>query len=234
MNNNKKFGVVLYDLNNSVEKDLDGNDKPCIGIIMKMQYCDRFEVNEYFKCEYDYSKCGFTATVKMTDIDITNGEYQIVFKPEEEGEKGIVGNANAYLDKGELIYINPKDKIELDVAGTDLEPIIKNGICVASCPEYGICIYQNNWKLFWITNSDFKFENDNSTRIEWQLRTTQFNNLPKERTENGWYWSNIGDIYEKYEITNTMNCGKYRVSARDIPVEYSIVRESTGYYLTDK
>ena len=59
------------------------------------------DVNEFFKCEYDYTNCGFLARIKKENIDLKNGQYQIIFK----GNKNNYDNdiqSNSYIDKGKL------------------------------------------------------------------------------------------------------------------------------------
>ena len=47
--------------------------------------------------------------------------------------------ANAYIDKGNLKYVNPKDYYPLDVQGTDLEEIVDNGYWCNSPTLYKDC-----------------------------------------------------------------------------------------------
>ena len=84
--------------------------------------------------------------------------------------------------------------------------------------------------MYWIADENYAFNIDGSTYLQYQLDTTQFDRLPGERTSNGWYWDNIGDYFEANEITDTMDCGRYRVSVRDIPSGYAITRAETGFY----
>lgn len=225
-------GILLYDLNSEEKLDLDGYSKPKEGMPLTVRWNDRSDINEYYKCEYDYSKCGFEAKVSKSKIDIENGEYQIVFKPDIYENSGI--SSCAYIDHGKLIFFNPKDRMALNVSGTDLKAIVEEGYCVVSKPEYHICVYQYDKKLYWIADSKYSFADDGQTYIQYQLGTTQFDRLPSDRINNGWYWSNIGGFFESNEITDLINCGEYRVSVRDIPSEYAITGIETGFYSGDK
>lgn len=224
----KNLAVILYDIEAERPKDLDGNLKPAEGINLRVEHTVRNDVNEYFKCEYDYSNCGFLARIKKSDICLENRCYRVVFKLRGEDDKGIL--SSFYLANGQIRHVNPNDYMIPDVMGTDLENIAKEGICVAGCPEYHICVYQYGKKLYWIAEKGFLFEDDGSTYIQYSMDTTQFDKLPEKMKSNGWYWSNLGGNFEDYEITDTINCGKYRVCVRSIPSEYSVTWIDTGYY----
>ena len=227
-----KLGILLYNIDNEFEKDLAGYIKPQMGVSMRVDFFERSDVNEYFKCEYDYSSCGFEARIEKSNLDLMNEVYQIIFKPDYEKTDGIL--SNTYIDKGKLCYVNPQKKIQIEVLGTDLEKVVNNGVCVASNKDNKIAIYQYNWKLYWIAEKGYNFDEDGSTYIQYQIGTTQFHKLPSGRTDNGWYWDNIGTDFENNEITNTMNCGEYRVYVRDIPIDYSVTGIETGYYNNGK
>ena len=221
--------MVLFDLESEAEYDMDGNLKYYEGINTEISFEDRPDVNDYFKCEYDYSHCGFTARARISDLNLADKDYQIVFKLDSEKFVGIL--SEVYIHNGELKYVSTDECYELDVKGTDLEKIINEGVCLASSKEYSLCVYQYEQKLYWITNNDSFLENDGSTFIEYQIDTTQFDKLPQKRIDGGSYWDSIGEIFEAHEVTNLMNCGKYRVSVRNIPSDYSVTRIMTGYYV---
>ena len=226
----EKLGIVLYDMNSEIKKDLDGNEILKAGISMNMEYQDRKDVDSYFKCDYDYSHCGFIARTKKSNIDLENGEYQIIIKPNRNENKGISIDSNTYIEKGELFFTNPHKEIGLEVEDTDLQMVVNDGYCLVNYPEYHIFVYQYDWKLYFIADEQFYFEEDGSTCIQYQIDTTQYDKLPAYRTEKGNYWSNLGADFEKYEITDSIDCEKYRVSVRDIPKDYSVTRIVVGYY----
>lgn len=190
---------------------------------------NRPEVNEYFTCEYDYSKCGFTATLDCGDIDLNSTSYRVAIKLDaSRSSRAIL--TNVYITEKGVAYTDPRQSPKLDTEGTDLDKIVKEGVRLVSRPDVGCYVYQLGDKLYWIADEGFAFCENGSTYIQYQMDTTQIDKLPAERLENNWFWSNIGGYFEQYEITNQINCGKYRVSVRDIPKDYSVTSITTGYH----
>ena len=231
VNKNNEFGILLYDLDSEKELFNDGSFRPAKGLECSVDHFKREDVNDYFKCEYDYSNSGFTARIKLNSLNIEEGKYQVVFKPERNEDEGIL--SSVYIDKGVLRYIDPKDYYPLDIQGTDLEKVVNGGNCLVSRPDFHICVYQYENKLFWIADENYDFEIDGSTYIQFALDTTQYDRLPSDSKEHGWSWSDISGQFEDYEVTDTMNCGRYRVCVRDIPQEYSVYHASTGHYVSE-
>ncbi len=190
---------------------------------------NRPEVNEYFTCEYDYSKCGFMATLDCGDIDLNSTSYRVAIKLDaSRSSRAIL--TNVYITEKGVAYTDPRQSPKLDTEGTDLDKIVKEGVELVSRPDVGCYVYQLGDKLYWIADEGFAFCENGSTYIQYQMDTTQIDKLPAERLENNWFWSNIGGYFEQYEITNQINCGKYRVSVRDIPKDYSVISITTGYH----
>ncbi len=223
---NGTLAIVIYDLSNEKVAYNDGSNEIRNGIKANVIFTDRSDINEYFKCEYDYSHCGFEARINKSQIDMINGNYQIIIKPDDTEVRGIQA---AYIVGGELKYINPLDNMPLNVIGTDLEKVVHDGTCLVSYPEVHMCVYQYGWKLYWIAEKEYEFEKDGSTQLEFFSETTQFDKIPKYRTNNGRYWDSMFATFEEYEITESVNCGEYRVCVRDLPVNYSITQMGTGY-----
>lgn len=218
--------IVIYDMSQEKESYTDGSTEERTGLKTETIFTTRPDINKYFECEYDYSRCGFESKIDKSQLNLENGKYQIIIKPHELEEDGIQA---AYIVNGELTYISPLDTIILNVKGTDLEKIVTEGTCVVSDPKYHVCVYQYAWELYWIVDKDFSFEKDGSTQIQYQTETTQFDRLPKSRTDNGKYWSNLAGDFEANELTDTMECGEYRVSVRELPLDYSLTQMATGY-----
>ena len=187
---------------------------------------DRPDVNNYFRCEYDYSKCGFEAEIDSDDLDLDNISYRLVIKPNALSPEGII--TNIYIFKNGLYYTDPIQSPKLETKGTDLDEIIKNGMRIVSCPEGSCYVYQYKNKLYWIADEGFPFSEDGRTYIQYHIETTQFDKLPAERHESGWIWSDIGGMFEDYEVTGQLKCGKYRVMEREIPRDYSVSFITTG------
>lgn len=222
-----RTGDLLLDDGSVAKSDMTFSGKEIHGIVATVDRKVRNDVNEYFKCEYDYSNSGFSAKFNLSDVDLEHGFYRVAFKEDATSSNAI--QANAYIYNGRLSYTNPVQMLQLNVKGTELEEIVSKGVCLASCPDYHCNLYQYGWKLYWIVDDKFNFV-DNGTYIQYQLGTTQFNRLPNSRTDNDWYWSNISDSFEKHELTNDMNCGVYRVSMRDLPNGFSVNAFETGYH----
>ena len=189
---------------------------------------ERSDVNDYFSCGNDYSKCGFTATISLQEINLSKKTYRLAVRQDSLHKAAVL--VDIYLSDEGVEYTEPMLSPKLDTEGTDLDRIVKEGVRVVSRPDYDCYVYQYRDKLYWIADEEFAFCNNGLTYIEYQMNTTQIDNLPEERLQNDWLWSNIGDFFESHEITNQMDCGKYRVSVRDIPREYSVTNVCTGYY----
>ena len=230
INNSSQMGIVVSKMRSEEKTDFEQINTQK-GIFAEVEIQNRPDINKYFYCDYDYTRCGFVSKVSDSKYDLKNGLYRIIIKPNINEDIGIQA---AYLIDGKLVYFNPLDEKKLDVKGTDLEKIVTNGTCLVSDEENHIFIYQYGWNLYWIAEKGYSFENDKSTLIQYQLDTTQFDKLPSSRTDNGYYWSNLSTNFESDEATDTMNCGEYRVFVREIPREYSIVRIMTGYIKDDK
>lgn len=189
----------------------------------KMQYAKREDVNDYFLCEYDYLNSGFTARIKADKLDLQNGNYEVILQIDGRRKAYQTGT---YVAKGRLMYVNPKEYVPLEVAGTDLEEIVEKGVLRVYCPDVGMYVYQYGGELFWITDSKYTFVDDDSL-LEYQITTTQVEKLPQERVENNWLFDNCRFMFKSNELT-TSNFGKYRVSKKFLPKEYSVTFVWTG------
>ena len=114
------------------------------------------------------------------------------------------------------------------IGGADLDEIMNNGVLRVYRPDYQCWVYQVGWSLYWIVDKDFHFEDDGSTYIQYQMWTTQIQNLPEKRLAHHNYWDNIGGYFEEHELEGDF--GDYRVMKREIPTVYSVTSIVTGYY----
>ena len=217
-----------YIKNTNFEQEAEVIPPTYDGVAMDISYKTRDDVNSYFSCEYDYSESGFRATADTEELDLEHKTYQVCIKLDWRYENAVP--TCYYIQKGKLLCINPEDYFALDVEGTDLEKIVKNGNCVASSLLCGISVYQYENDLYWIADPNVLVRPDKETFIELHVETTQFDKLPDIRLQGGYFYDNIGANFEEYEVTDEMNCGKYRVSKRTIPQDYSVVLLTTGYY----
>ena len=179
----------------------------------------RADVNDYFFCDYDYSYSGFVASGKIDETE----EYEVMFR----FPWSVPISTGVYISASGVHYVPEKaftaPKIEAD--------FVKSGTLRVYRPDYHCWVYQYKGVLYWIVDQDFYFEPDNTTYIQYQLWTTQTENLPEKRLEKGNLWDNIGGYFEKNEIEGY---GPYRVMKRELPTAYAITSIVTGYYREGK
>lgn len=194
----------------------------------EMKYEKRTDVNEYFLCEYDYLNSGFIATIKAKKLGLEEKDYEVLLKM--KGEKKTY-QTGTYISKGELMYVNPKEYVPLEVAGTDLEPIVENGVLRVYRPDYGMYVYQYEGELYWIAESTYGFV-EGDTFVQCNVDTTQISRLPERRLEKQLFWGNIGFWFCKRELFEE-NFEDYRVAKRALPIEYSVEKIWTGNYIDE-
>lgn len=205
----------------------------------------RPDVNDYFKCENDFTNCGFTADFSELEGKITAD----MLRTSQENEfaeyhmhvkfgSGSMENTDEYLtaklnDEGGIVWIQEGataiSESVLDVQGTDLEDIIENGkLCVARVDQH-CWVYQYDGYLYWIADDGFTFSPDGKTLIQYTLWTTQNEKLPQGGPDGSLSYEDRSDYFENHEITNKADCGRYRVCRRKLPTEYAITDIRTGY-----
>ena len=202
------------------------NTKTGKGIYPKMTYEPREDVNEYFLCEYDYTDSGFVANISTKNLQLENTVYQILLRP--VGRRSPF-STNVYYGNGEIAYVHLDEFVPLEVAGTDLERVVENGVLRVYRPDYGMHVYQYEGELYWIAEPNYGFV-DGDTYVQFQMNTTQVANLPKDRLANNWFWSNLGFTFLSKELFD-WNTGNYRVAKYPLPREYSITNIYTGNYI---
>lgn len=192
----------------------------------EMEYMERNDVNKYFECEYDYLCSGFKATIKSKKLDVENNSYEVLLRI-AESEKAY--QTGTYISKGEVVYVNPLEFEKLDVAGTDLEEVVEEGVLRVYRPDYGMYVYQYEDEFYWIADDRYSFEDDKTTYVQYHLWTSQIEKLPQHRLSNSLLWDNRGFDFEKCELV--LRTGShYRVAKSKIPNEYSLIKIQTGYY----
>ena len=173
---------------------------------------NRPDVADYFGNEYQYS--GFTID---NNVD-AEYEFLISYNALLTIPTGVYISPNGIHYVKETEFVKPNINVDF----------VDNGILRSYQPIYHCWVYQYDGALYWIVDHDFFFEDDGSTYIQYQLWTTQIDELPLNRLENGWDWDNIGDYFEENEIYG--DYGEYRVMRRELPKEYPIISIETGYY----
>lgn len=177
----------------------------------------REDVNEYFKCEYDYTHSGFKAHVDCP----TDESYEVYVKWPRA--RAIPTGA----------FIN--DRRSYSSADSVIDEVMSNGILKVEQTDADCLVYQYDGQLYWIVGQDFKFDKSGATYIQYQLDTTQPDRLPQIRQENNWDWDNIGFVFEEYEVTDPDDLvDGYRMAVRPLPTEYAITDIYTGYYEIDR
>lgn len=191
----------------------------------KTKYVSRMDVNDYFLCDFDYTETGFVVELDEKKFDIDKC-YEILLRV--SGEK-LAYHTGVYILDGIVMYENPLQFEPLDVAGTDLEKIVENGVLRVYQPDVGMYVYQYEGDLYWIAEATYGFINGD-TYIQCQLETTQIDKLPANRLENQWYWDNISFFFNEKELIE-WNTGRYRVARQSLPKEYAISKIWTGNYI---
>ncbi len=226
LESNSKLGIILVNLNDLDNKEFNSNER-YKGCKMNVTRCNRNSVNKYFDCEYDYSNCGFIAKIEKKDIDIYNGEYQVIFKTEETGRDGIL--SKNYIINGELKYKKNDDLSTVSVEGTDLEKIVNEGNYVAGSVNDNVFIFQYERNIYCIIKEEDYPKVMGELKMEYTLDTTQFDKLPEGRV-----YRNLSSFFERFEISDYKNTGGYRVAVREIPTEFSVYWISIGLAYGEK
>lgn len=212
---NGAMELLLYDL-----------EEGTIVYPKKKEFRERLDVNKYFLCEFDYSNCGIVVSFNARKLALANKDYEILIS-DVKGKK--IYQTGTYINNGELMYCLPEEYRPLDVAGTDLEKVVNDGILRAYRPDFGMYVYQYEGVLYWIAEPEYGFV-DGNTYVQYQMNTTQPEKLPAESIINNWTWSNIGFYFKSNELTE-LNTGKYRVTRCALPLEYSITTVWTGNHI---
>lgn len=210
----ENFEIILYDT--KTRKD----------VYPKMSYKSRNDVNEYFLCEYDYTESGFVASISTERLQLDSNVYEVLLKP--KGKRKAF-STNVYYKDGEVIYVHPDEFVPLEVAGTDLEEVVEQGVLRVYRPDYGMYVYQYKGELYWITELDYGFV-DGDTYVQFQMNTTQIEKLPEERLVYNTLWSNLGFKFSTQELLE-WDTGKYRVAKYALPTEYSLTKIWTGNHI---
>jgi hypothetical protein len=133
-------------------------------------------------------------------------------------------HTSVYINKDRVEYVRGNVK-EPDIAGTDLEHIVRDGVLKVYEPVYNVYVYQLDHKLYWLIGTPL----DKRTTVLCYVHTNEPEKLPEKVRKYKRVNLNFR-AGSKNEITRTMRCGKYRVFVRDIPTEYHVTAVRTGFY----
>jgi len=189
------------------------------------EYEKRFDVNEYFSCEKDYSMSGFVSQILLKKIDLYNETYEILLRVKGDRLAYCTG---IYISNGKLMYVNPAEYSPLDVEGTVLEKVVENGFLRVYKPEYGMYVYQYEGMIYWIAENGHELVEDD-TPVPFQLFTTQAEKIPRESPSYESGIDNIGFLFYENEWKDESIEG-YRVARETLPTGYSIVKVLTGHH----
>lgn len=160
--------------------------------------------NEVIRATTEINDSNFIATA---DAPSDKYEVDVVFKGYQPISTG------AYLN-GDLVEYVQNAPIP-DVSGTDLEDIIENGVLKVYNEDYDVFVYQVEDRLYWLIGANF------DASVIYHLYTEEKDNLPENRQQYG--FDNRGFRFgSEKELTDVMNCGKYRVFSDIIPTEYTV------------
>ena len=186
----------------------------------------RPEVSEYWDGDYTY--CGFSKSINLTDLDLTNTDYEIVLQPSQW--KSSTVRTGLYIADGELLPA--RDYVPLDTAGTDLEPIVNEGMLMSYRPDIGMYIYEYGWKLYYIADENYPFDGE-WTFLGCNCSTNHFELLKRENRET-YHFEILGFNLLDNEITDEIDTGgKYRVSVKELPDYFPVAHIDTGYWRSD-
>lgn len=185
----------------------------------------RADVEEYFSCEYDYSKTGFKATGFIGD---RKDELQVLISLDWPK----LVSTGVYIKEGD-VYFSPLSLFLPPQADSpQLSMIIKNGILRDYIPQIKCWIYQDRNRLYWIFEKDSPVIQKPDATIQFQLWTTRVDKLPEYRLKNGWDWDERSGLFVDYEIKDLSD--NYRVMSRSLPEEYPIKAILTGDFENDE
>lgn len=191
----------------------------------------RPDVDEYFKCDYDYQNSGFIAYQnlnKLANDEIYEVIINIDFKENKKMDRKTV-STKRYLLNNELYTYNPSefDQPINNIKSKLLREVFSNGIVCLYDKDAGMYVYQYQGYLYWVATKDFKFDESGSTYIIYQLFTTQYDKLPDYRIKHK--YDNLDFYFEQYEYFDE-DTSPYRVAIYKIPTDYSIAYIYTGVY----
>lgn len=186
---------------------------------LEKEIVPRSDVNNYFLCDYDYTSSGFAARAEVSE-----GEYEVLIK----WPWSIPLSTGVFINSDGVYYASEKDFKAPEI----VVDFIQKGVVRVYRPDFHCWVYQYEGSLYWIVDQDFNFEEDKTTYIQYQLWTSQTENLPQKRLDNNWLWDNIGGNFEEYELQGDF--GEYRVMRRKLPTEYPVTAIVTGYHKDGK
>lgn len=185
---------------------------------------DRIDIYNFFEEKINNLKCGFQAETDALFPADRVFEVLIQWKGIEPKETGI------YLQNDKIFSFNPNN-CKIDFTGTDLEHLIDEGYLLVCRPDFGCYVYQQDNLLFYILDENFAFDKDDDTYIQLQKWERRAAHDYFGRLEDDWYFNmNYGFGFEKKEISDTIECGRFRVAVQNLPENRDSTTMNTGQY----
>ena len=185
---------------------------------------DRVDVQDYFLCDFDYTRTGFIAKGHMSNWA---NEYEILVSLDwpQNISTGI-------FIEGTSIHYYRSDSFMTPTTDTDkLREIIDRSVLRYYSRDDQCWVYQDRENLYWIFANDSALLKYDNQDIQYQIWTTQVERLPSYRLDNGWDWDERNGSFEDFELNGVSEL--YRILCRRLPSDYSIKSVLTGYYVDD-
>jgi len=208
------FAIALYDRNREKYYFLD------------MSYGDRKDVDTYFGGEYDYSHCGFQATISLNQLDLDNTYYEVLCYYKSRYRN--LFYTNMYITNDGVRYTDPTiEQISAD-DNEYLQFLLDNGDMLICRPEIGAYLYQYKNDLYWIFDKEYPYWDVNEdSHVSFGMYTTQVELLPENSLNNGWSWGDESFYFRTKELEKYQS-SRFRVAMTSLP-KYSVRQAWTGY-----
>ena len=176
----------------------------------------------------DYTYCGFEVSADLEKTGIKDTDCEIIIQ-QNEYSSDIVPTGE-YIVDGELSFKNPDTFIEPDVAGTDLEEIVRDGVLRAHVPDCGFYVYQKDWKLYWLIDEN---NAQGMEAVNFDYYDYMALSLRDSMEEYDYHTEFMQGHYSQDKSAEGMNTGHYKVIIRDIPVSFPVAWIEIGVYNAD-
>lgn len=208
-----KLKVCLYD---SIENRV---------IRLKSDVIVRKDVNDYFFCDYDYSYSGFNTTIEIDELDLLNKQYEIMLSFDEYGS---IYKTNIFLTNDGLENGKAKEKLPIEVVGTQLEEVVLDGYLLISDKDTGLYIYQYESKLYMVFDEKYIGRVNEETYMPVHMYTSQPKKLPAHMRELDATFDNR-DYWFCDRVVHIEN-SEYCMAIVDMEADFSITWIDIGDY----